>query len=362
MFLCCPPVAKTCLLILRWCFYLLWLSFLSLSSGGRGSICGLVHMEVSQHRYVGPLQRREHAGQWSAFLRHLPDLWRKTHGCGRHRAAVLQTTTERCVVEIIFHSLTLTFWHIPGRKKGDLHKRTNETIKKFHPSCTNTDKRNFNHFGKLFMWHRRSLLELAVTSQRQHSSEAAQNVSGWLLEANRRASSSGSLQRSSCWQLCGFGELCGKFYIVLTVLSMAFALISGLELDTLELPPQMSVADWPELRRIFTERFASKTQADWSGIFDGTDACVTPVLSFDEVSFHPHNQERGSFFTDSSGEESPRPAPLLSRTPAHPCVASNPSIGEHTMEVLKEYGFSSAEIDQMLSAGVVECSAGNAKL
>ncbi|KAK9532524.1 hypothetical protein VZT92_009904 [Zoarces viviparus] len=139
-------------------------------------------------------------------------------------------------------------------------------------------------------------------------------------------------------------------------------LLKGLELDAGALPPQMSFTDWPELRRIFIESFASKSQAEWSRIFDGTDACVTPVLSFDEVSSHPHNQERASFMTDASGEESPRPAPVLSRTPAEPCLASDPVIGEHTVDVLNEYGFKSADIDQMLKAGVVECNPAKAKL
>nr|XP_019937338.1 PREDICTED: alpha-methylacyl-CoA racemase [Paralichthys olivaceus] len=139
-------------------------------------------------------------------------------------------------------------------------------------------------------------------------------------------------------------------------------LLQGLELDPAELPAQMSISDWPELRRMFTERFASKTQAEWAGIFDGTDACVTPVLSFDQVSSHPHNQERGSFVKDSDGEESPRPAPVLSRTPAVPCLTSDPVIGEHTVEVLDEYGFKSEEIKQMLAAGVIECNAVKAKL
>lgn len=136
----------------------------------------------------------------------------------------------------------------------------------------------------------------------------------------------------------------------------------GLELDAGKLPHQLSLDEWPELRRIFTERFASKTQAEWSRIFDGTDACVTPVLSFDQVSSHPHNQERASFIKDSIGEESPRPAPVLSRTPAEPCLASDPVIGEHTVEVLEEYGFTSAEIDQMLTAGVIESNVVKAKL
>ena len=124
----------------------------------------------------------------------------------------------------------------------------------------------------------------------------------------------------------------------------------------------MSFTDWPELRRIFTERFASKSQEDWSQVFDGTDACVTPVLSFEQVSSHPHNQERNSFLTDSNGEESPRPAPVLSRTPAEPSLSSDPFIGEHTVEVLNEFGFKSEEIEQMMTHGVVEGDAIKAKL
>lgn len=139
-------------------------------------------------------------------------------------------------------------------------------------------------------------------------------------------------------------------------------LLKGLDLDPGSLPPQMSFTDWPELRRIFTERFASKSQEDWSQVFDGTDACVTPVLSFQQVSSHPHNQERNSFLTDSNGEESPRPAPVLSRTPAEPSLSSDPFIGEHTVEVLNEFGFKSEEIEQMMTHGVVEGDAIKAKL
>lgn len=139
-------------------------------------------------------------------------------------------------------------------------------------------------------------------------------------------------------------------------------LLKGLQLDPEDMPPQMSFSDWPELRRIFTQSFASKTQAEWSAIFDGTDACVTPVLSFDQVSSHPHNKERSSFIKDFEGEESPRPAPVLSVTPAEPSLGPDPVIGEHTVEVLEEYGFNSAQIEQMRAAGVIECNSVKAKL
>lgn len=135
-----------------------------------------------------------------------------------------------------------------------------------------------------------------------------------------------------------------------------------MDLDAARLPAQMSLGDWPELAKVFAERFASKSQAEWSRVFDGTDACVTPVLSLEEAGSHPHNRERASFIRDAGGEESPRPAPLLSRTPAEPGVALDPAVGEHTVEVLREFGFTQSDVDGMLAAGVVECSAVRAKL
>ena len=140
------------------------------------------------------------------------------------------------------------------------------------------------------------------------------------------------------------------------------SLAPGLGLDDADLPSQMSFSDWPKLRQAFTDCFATKTQAEWRAVFDGTDACVTPVLSLQEVSSHPHNQERGSFLQDSQGEESPRPAPVLSRTPAQPCQGRDPYIGEHTRAVLEEYGYQPQDIDRMLSAGVLECNVAKARL
>lgn len=139
-------------------------------------------------------------------------------------------------------------------------------------------------------------------------------------------------------------------------------LLKGLELDSAELPSQMSFDDWPEIRRVFTERFGTKTQAQWTEIFDGTDACVTPVLSFEEVASHPHNQQRGSFIKAPSGEESPRPAPVLDRTPAEPCLKDDPMVGEHTVDVLQEYGLTAEQIEQLLAAGIVASHATKNKL
>uniref|UniRef100_A0ABI0P159 Solute carrier family 45 member 2 n=2 Tax=Bos TaxID=9903 RepID=A0ABI0P159_BOVIN len=76
-------------------------------------------------------------------------------------------------------------------------------------------------------------------------------------------------------------------------------LIKGLGLKSDELPNQLSMKDWPEMKKKFADIFAKKTKAEWCQIFDGTDACVTPVLTFEEVTHHGHNKDRGSFITDT---------------------------------------------------------------
>ncbi|CAI9546532.1 unnamed protein product [Staurois parvus] len=130
-------------------------------------------------------------------------------------------------------------------------------------------------------------------------------------------------------------------------------LLKGLDLDPSDLPSQMSFTDWPKLKKIFTERFLEKTQEQWCEVFDGTDACVTPVLTFDNVAAHPHNKERGSFVCNDEGEVSPRPAPVLSRTPAIPAMGRDPFLGENTYEILSENGFSAKEISDLQASGAI---------
>lgn len=137
---------------------------------------------------------------------------------------------------------------------------------------------------------------------------------------------------------------------------------TGLDMDPSDLPNQMSFSDWPELKKRFTEKFLEKTQEQWCRVFDGADACVTPVLSFDNVTMHEHNKARGSFFSNDEGEVSPRPAPLLSRTPAAPSSSRDPFIGEHTYEVLAECGFSAKEISDLQSSGVIACNSPKSQL
>ncbi|MFI0507879.1 CaiB/BaiF CoA transferase family protein [Streptomyces albogriseolus] len=96
------------------------------------------------------------------------------------------------------------------------------------------------------------------------------------------------------------------------------------------------VTRWPELRTRVAERFASRTRDAWTAVFEGTDACVAPVLSLREAPHHPHLAAR-STFTDHAGITQPAPAPRFSATPA--TVRTGPARpGADTQDVARDWG------------------------
>ncbi|MFE2261605.1 CaiB/BaiF CoA transferase family protein [Streptomyces griseosporeus] len=74
------------------------------------------------------------------------------------------------------------------------------------------------------------------------------------------------------------------------------------------------VTRWGELREAVAARFRTRTRDEWTAVFEGTDACVAPVLSLREAPHHPHLAARGTF-TDHGGLTQPAPAPRFSATP-----------------------------------------------
>ncbi|XP_008553437.1 alpha-methylacyl-CoA racemase [Microplitis demolitor] len=109
-----------------------------------------------------------------------------------------------------------------------------------------------------------------------------------------------------------------------------------------------------ENRKKLTKIFKSKTQKEWTEIFDGTDACVTPVLSVQEVHKHPHNQQRQSFVRENKTIV-PKPSPRLSRTPGQSSAGlPHPIAGEHSREILREYGFNDNDINEFIQSGIVQ--------
>jgi len=96
--------------------------------------------------------------------------------------------------------------------------------------------------------------------------------------------------------------------------------VSRLGTDTSGWPDAGDRAAWPRLRELIGAAIGTRTQAEWARVYEGTDACVTPVLTFDEAARHPHNAERG-LFSRVGGVLHPSPAPRFGRTPARPPAA-----------------------------------------
>jgi alpha-methylacyl-CoA racemase len=110
----------------------------------------------------------------------------------------------------------------------------------------------------------------------------------------------------------------GKYMAVGAIEPQFFAqLLQGLGLSPDEVPNQMDRDSFGETRKIFTDRFASKTRDEWTQIFAGTDACVTPVLTWTEAAEGEHLTARSTIVYEN-GFHQAAPAPRFSRTPAGP--------------------------------------------
>lgn len=75
---------------------------------------------------------------------------------------------------------------------------------------------------------------------------------------------------------------------------------------------QYDQAQWPALRTAIAECIATRTREDWGQVFEGTDACVAPVLTLVEAAEHPHLVARGTFVT-ADGITQPAAAPRFIR-------------------------------------------------
>lgn len=96
------------------------------------------------------------------------------------------------------------------------------------------------------------------------------------------------------------------------------ALYRGLGFDEALAGAADNPAVWPDHKHMLATRIAERTRAEWCRDLEGTDACVSPVLSLAEAPRHPHNVARRTFI-DVGGIRQPAPAPRFSRTvPAHP--------------------------------------------
>jgi alpha-methylacyl-CoA racemase len=128
-------------------------------------------------------------------------------------------------------------------------------------------------------------------------------------------------------------------------------LLQRLGLADAELPDQNDRSRWGDLRARLAEVFASKTREEWTRVFEGSDACVSPVLDMEECVDDPHIAARGTFVRRDGAVE-PGPAPRFSRTPAE--ISRSPvDPRADTRGALAAWGFTEARIGELAAAGVI---------
>ena len=114
---------------------------------------------------------------------------------------------------------------------------------------------------------------------------------------------------------------------------------------------QHDKSGWPHMKDAFAKAFKTRTRDEWCTIFEGADACFSPVLSLAEAPTHPHQVARGNF-VECAGLLQPAPAPRFSRTGA--AIQSPPAkVGEHTDEVLSAWGFGIDEVDKLRQCSAI---------
>jgi alpha-methylacyl-CoA racemase len=147
-----------------------------------------------------------------------------------------------------------------------------------------------------------------------------------------------------------YETLDGEFLAVAAVEPQFYAeFLRLLGLDAV--PDRDDPAQWPALRKVVDEVVRSRTRDEWVTIFEGTDACVTPVLSLTEAAAHHHNRARHTY-SDAYGMVQPAPAPRFDRTPGR-ISSPPPRPGQDSRAALLDWGLAEKEIDELVADGVV---------
>ncbi len=128
-------------------------------------------------------------------------------------------------------------------------------------------------------------------------------------------------------------------------------MITLLGIDVDDFGNQYDFSKWPSQHEKLEKIFLSKTQETWSEIFDGTDACITPVLDYKEAQRHKQMIARGGL-KEHEGMVHPRTIPAFESRPDEPEFEIVKK-ATHTIEIMEAAGFSRNEIDALLASNTV---------
>ncbi|HEX8569442.1 MAG TPA: CaiB/BaiF CoA-transferase family protein [Caulobacteraceae bacterium] len=129
-------------------------------------------------------------------------------------------------------------------------------------------------------------------------------------------------------------------------------LLEVLDLPAEDFQPQMDPAAWAQRRERVAAAFRTRSRGEWTALFEGSDACVTPVLSLAEAPMHPHNAARRTFI-EVDGLTQPTPAPRFSATAGRIRAPAPPVGAESSRAALESWGFSTDAVDALAAAGAL---------
>ena len=138
----------------------------------------------------------------------------------------------------------------------------------------------------------------------------------------------------------------GKYISIGSIEPQFYALLlEKCEIKDDDFLAQQDQSAWPQLRGKLEKLFLTKTRSEWSDLMEGTDVCFAPVLDLGEAPSHPHNAARNTY-VEFDGVTQPAPAPRFSRTQSQ-IKSSAAMVGEHTDQILADWGYSENEIEQL---------------
>jgi alpha-methylacyl-CoA racemase len=128
--------------------------------------------------------------------------------------------------------------------------------------------------------------------------------------------------------------------------------LQTLGIDAAALGPQNDPPAWPRAKALLAAKFREQPRDHWAALFAATDACVAPVLDWNEATHHAHLVERGTF-VEVDGVVQPAPAPRFSATPPATPVPPAAVTPENTRAALAQW-LSPAEIDDWAARGLID--------
>jgi alpha-methylacyl-CoA racemase len=142
-------------------------------------------------------------------------------------------------------------------------------------------------------------------------------------------------------------------YVAIGAMEQKFYDLLLQKLDLLadeKMRPHTDRSLWSYQRERFASTFRQRSRDEWCAVLEGTDTCFSPVLSIAEAANHPHIKSRKTY-REMNGVVQPAPNPRFSSAP-EPLPSPPAALGQHSSEVLHEFGVSSDEIAALLKAGV----------